>query len=566
MAISRRFFPATDLRLQHIDSLYAAIAAHVDLEELAQRLARRTATELGYDLRDVPSNTSFLAWAVREHHRIDVLIRREVGEVLGRLFKYERVDPNFSLAFTQLALDILGTHPLLSEDHDALLRWLRGEKLRSEELHRIHLSRRIDRYNARDMLHALSGFIRRQGYAGLFVAIDHMEDAPLGRDAISGRFRYGTVALADVYQSLREMVDNLPTIPGMLLVLAGQPEFLELPRGIKSYDALWLRIQHEILSPWFNRFAQVVDLNRAIQANLTLDDVRSLHQRLTELGMEQALSTRCPSMRFSLHVRATGYIVGSCERSWSMRQEGEMDNQLARHIIETLRAGVPSRDVSSVLMEGQTNLLSQIRADMEQVAQGGSASLSIRGQYGEGKSHLLSAIENMARAAGFAVSAVALSKETPFNRINKVYEAVAHAVQAPNLPRSGFEDLLLKLRPGDAATDDILSYAEQHLHPKILYVLRNYLQEGDPLKSAQLYDDLAGSPLTMADLRAIHRGNFHEPMKLPRRFLIQDTVDYFQFLSFLLHRSGYKGWVIMMDEVELLSKLGIASEPRHTLI
>jgi hypothetical protein len=210
-------------------------------------------------------------------------------------------------------------------------------------------------------------------------------------------------------------------------------------------------------------------------------------------------------------------------------------------------------------MEGQTNLLSQIRADLEQVAQGGSASLSIRGQYGEGKTHLLSAIANMASAAGFAVSAVALSKETPFNRINKVYEAVAHAVGAPNLPRSGFEDLLLKLRPGDGATEDILSYTRQYLHPKIFYVLRNYLQEGDPLKRAQLYDDLAGSPLTMADLRAIHRGNFHEPMKLPRRFLIQDTVDYFRFLSFLLHRSGNKGWVIMMDEVELLSKLGIAS-------
>jgi hypothetical protein len=285
---------ATDLRLQHIDSLYAAIAAHVDLEELAQRLARRTATELGYDLTDVPSNTSFLAWTVREHHRIDVLIRRDVQEVLGRMFMYERVDPNFSLAFTQLALDILGTHPLPSEEHDALLRWLRGDNLRSAELHRVHLSRRIDRYNARDMLHALAGFVRRQGYAGLFIALDHMEDVPLGRDATSGRLRYGTVALAGVYQSLREMVDNLPMIPGMMLVLAGQPEFLELPRGIKSYDALWLRIQHEILSPWFNRFAQVVDLDRALQAHLTLDDVRSLSQGLTELGTETRLLDQVP--------------------------------------------------------------------------------------------------------------------------------------------------------------------------------------------------------------------------------------------------------------------------------
>jgi hypothetical protein len=211
-------------------------------------------------------------------------------------------------------------------------------------------------------------------------------------------------------------------------------------------------------------------------------------------------------------------------------------------------------------MEGQAALLSTSRDALSRVADGESATLILRGQYGEGKSHLLSAIENMARAEGFAVSSVVLSKETPFNRINKVYEATAQAVAAANLPRAGFEDILLKLRPNDDSTDDIIDYAEKQLHPKVSYVFRNYLREGDTLKRAQLYDDLAGASLTMADLRAIHRGNFHEAMKMARPFLPQqDTIDYFQFLSFLLRRAGYKGWVILMDEVELLSKLGIGS-------
>jgi len=237
-----------------------------------------------------------------------------------------------------------------------------------------------------------------------------------------------------------------------------------------------------------------------------------------------------------------------------------MDKQQARHIIETLRAGVPSREVSSVLMEGQRGLLSRSRDDLARVAQDKSAALIMRGQYGEGKSHLLSAIENMARAEGFAVSSIVLSKETPFNRINKVYEAVAHAVSANNLPRSGFEDILLPLHPSAGVTEDIARYAETHLHPKIFYVFRNYIKEEGALNRAQLYDDLAGASLTMVELRAIHRTNFHEAMKMARRFLIQqDTYDYFRFLSFLLHRTGYKGWAILIDEVELLSKLGIGS-------
>ncbi len=36
-------------------------------------------------------------------------------------------------------------------------------------------------------------------------------------------------------------------------------------------------------------------------------------------------------------------------------------------------------------------------------------------------------------------------------------------------------------------------------------------------------------------------------------------MDYFRFLGFLLRCAGYKGWVVLIDEVELLSKLGIGS-------
>lgn len=237
-----------------------------------------------------------------------------------------------------------------------------------------------------------------------------------------------------------------------------------------------------------------------------------------------------------------------------------MEKPQARHIIETLRAGVPSRDVSSVLMEGQTKLLARIRGDLDRVAHGEHAALIVRGEYGEGKSHLLSAVANMATDEGFAVSSIVLSKETPFNRINKVYEAIAHAVKAKNFPREGFEDILLRLHPNANATADIAEYAEGHLHPKISYVFRNYLREGDMLKRAQLYDDLAGASLRMMDLRAIHRGNFHMAMRMPRRFLIQqDTLDYFRFLAFLLRRTGHRGWVILMDEAELVSKLGLGS-------
>jgi hypothetical protein len=280
------YIRASDIRFQHIDSTYAAIAQRVDMDELARRLAHRVVEKLGYDLDQVPANRTFLSWVVQERQRIDTLVKRDVEQILGDLFKRERVDPNFSLAFTQLASAILGIRYLSREDRDLLLRWLRGEKLRAIELHRICLARGIDRYNARDTLHALADFVRQQGFIGLFVTIDQMEDLPLGRNPETQRLKYGNAALADAYQSLREMVDDLPSVPGMMIVLAGQRDFLELPRGIKSYDALWLRIQHEVISSRFNRFGQLVDLDRAVAGNLKPEDARLLHEHLTALGME----------------------------------------------------------------------------------------------------------------------------------------------------------------------------------------------------------------------------------------------------------------------------------------
>ena len=236
----------------------------------------------------------------------------------------------------------------------------------------------------------------------------------------------------------------------------------------------------------------------------------------------------------------------------------------ARHIIETLRSGITSREVSSVLMAGQKSLLDRCHADLEQVANGGSKVLIVRGPYGSGKSHFLSAVDNIARKQGFADSSIVVSKETPFNRINKVYEALAHAVSASGLPRHGFEDILMRLHPRADETDDIKEFAERQLHPKVYHVFCNYLQEGDLFKRSQLYDDLAGTFMPLSTLRALHRANFGEAMHIPR-FVLQDTYHYFQFLSFLLRCTGHKGWVILIDEAELLSKLGIGARAQAYL-
>ena len=249
-----------------------------------------------------------------------------------------------------------------------------------------------------------------------------------------------------------------------------------------------------------------------------------------------------------------------------------MNSHAARCIVETLRAGVPSREVSRVLLVGREALLEQCQADMATVMadrKGRSLhqrQLTIRAPYGGGKSHFLSAVANVALERDFAVSQIVLSKETPFDRLHKVYESAAHAIELPGSSRRGFEDALMKIRPSSPEYRNIRDYVEAYLHPKLRYTFENYFREGDQGKRTQLYEDLAGSFLPMTTLRAMHRTNFGEAVRMKRRFLLkEDAPDYFRFLHFFVRAIGYNGWVLLLDEAELIAKLGIGSRAQAYL-
>lgn len=282
---------AKDLRLQYVNDIYTAIMRHVNLDELITRLARRVIRALGYEPADVPADQTFLQWCVHAKNRVDVRVRREVEEELGGFFKHERTNPSFSLAIIQLTSDLLGTHSLTRQDKDTVIRWLCGQKLPAAELRRVFIPKSVDRYNAREMFRAFTSFVRQQDYTGLVVAIDEMEDL-LGRRPETGRLKYGRVALTDAYQSIREFIDDLPEIPATFVVFAARSELLwDHRRGIQSYDALWLRIQHEVVASLFNPFAQLVDLDRGVRISLSVDEAEALCNHLTPFGgrsLEQA--------------------------------------------------------------------------------------------------------------------------------------------------------------------------------------------------------------------------------------------------------------------------------------
>lgn len=54
-------------------------------------------------------------------------------------------------------------------------------------------------------------------------------------------------------------------------------------KGLKSYQALWMRIQNEIEGNRFNRFADIVDLDRLIDEVYTPESIMKMSTQLAQV-------------------------------------------------------------------------------------------------------------------------------------------------------------------------------------------------------------------------------------------------------------------------------------------
>ncbi|MDD4369285.1 MAG: DUF2791 family P-loop domain-containing protein [Oscillospiraceae bacterium] len=238
-----------------------------------------------------------------------------------------------------------------------------------------------------------------------------------------------------------------------------------------------------------------------------------------------------------------------------------MGNFAARQIIECLRSGVSSRNLSAIFSYGREAALERVGRELERVrSDSGVIPLVIKGNFGNGKTHFLNIIAHKAQEMNFAVSFVPLSKETPFDKLDRLYRRAANGLYLPGCSQPSFVPLLEALRPGSDEAEEMLNYAARNLHPKLEAVLKNYLDgSGDNYNQHILAGDLAGDFVPNAQLKSIHRLNFGKALSLPPFKVKENTFDYFRFLSRLVRAAGYAGWVILFDEFEQLMYLGITA-------
>lgn len=265
--------------------IYLEILRQSDLLECLRLCSNKIIENCGFDYREIPPQMTFMDYLSQEN-MADAITRREIRLQLKSMFlENPLIDNNFALACSLLTGGILG-HPLLEEQNkELLLGWLSGDRsVKITSLRSLGLSpARITKVNARHMLRSLAQVIHMAGYSGLLVTVDDMEIL-VSKSSLE-LLHYTKLKREDTYESIRQLIDDIDSLKNIMFIFAFDRELMDNDNaGLKSYQALWMRIQNEIISRRFNRFTDIVDMDRLAEQEYSPAVVREMSEKLADVA------------------------------------------------------------------------------------------------------------------------------------------------------------------------------------------------------------------------------------------------------------------------------------------
>lgn len=243
-----------------------------------------------------------------------------------------------------------------------------------------------------------------------------------------------------------------------------------------------------------------------------------------------------------------------------------MNTYHARHMIEALRAGVPSKTVGAYFSDSRKELLDDINAKLDQIKEDHtSEGKVILGRYGEGKTHLLNTIREMASNKNMVVSIISISKETPFNNLAILYKKLMANTYLPKAVQPGvFHEIDSRITPNSDMMKEMLLFASTELEiDRLFYIFKSFIYSKDKDDHYLMQSDMEGDFITTSAIKQLYTQCFHEKMNIRTSFKKGKHINcYISFMAHLFRTLGYNGWVILFDEAELIGRLGRKSRVR----
>ena len=261
-----------------------------------------------------------------------------------------------------------------------------------------------------------------------------------------------------------------------------------------------------------------------------------------------------------------------------MTQERQAPRRVAAAVLNSLKGGVVPRVGLEYVTVGRSREIEALLRDVELVADGGAAFRFITGPYGSGKSFLLQTIRNHVMEKGFVVLDADLSPERRFSGTKgqglATYKELIRNMATRTRPEGGALPLILErwlsslqaetaaetgLGPEDAGFEQVLAgrvfavvgAMEDMVNGfdfgQALIQYRQAVVTGDDKRKSAVLRWFRGEYATKSEAR----------QALGINLIVTDEnwYDFLKLYSAFLARAGYKGMLLMIDELVNLFRI-----------
>ncbi len=517
-------------KVHMVERLFHKIAKQVDWDDLAYRFVLRLLEENGYQIPASRKEFS-LRQVAALNERKEPMLRRDVQTWLEKSIEGDSgLCREFRMAMIRLCLaqfDAGDSDRVLAT---AVKEWLCGDLRLVSGVKKALIYQKVARHNARHMLTSLTRWLRLTGKGGLILSLDISRYFGKPHESpTDGSLTFTPSATMDLFELLRQFLDTADEIEGLLMVVLAPEEFLtDSRRGVDRYEALKLRV-------W--------------------DDVRPKHRQNPLASL----------------VRIQGQEKGSHSSMQlappKLQGHSSVPEVEARRVVEGLRAGVPNKHVVTALGCLQPEVEGRFRRMLEATQQNITTGLCPRGmvlegEFGSGKSHVLEYLQHLALDANFICSRIVISKETPlYHPVRLFYSAIESAV-VPNKQGEVFAEIAGECDVWTPRYKNLVAWAnntENHIDTRFAATLLLYERMSSDMELGhRMARFWTGDPIGVGDLKKyLQEAGFGGQYTFGRVSATELALQRFQFAARLMQAAGYAGWILLIDEAELIGRYSV---------
>jgi len=521
-------------KVHMVERLFQKIAKQVDWDELAYRFVLRLLEENGYQIPASRKEFS-LRQVATLNERKEPMLRRDVQTWVEKTIEGDAgLCREFRMAMIQLCMAQLDAGDSDRVLATAVKEWLCGDLRLVSGVKKALIYQKVSRHNARYMLSSLTRWLRLTGQGGLILSLDISRYFQKKEAATAdGSLSFSSSATMDLFELLRQFIDSADEMEGLLMVVLAPQEFLtDARRGVDRYEALKLRV-------W--------------------DDIRPKYRQNPLASLVRIQDQR--------ETKAAGTRMSPWPKSQSLVPDSE-----ARRVIEGLRAGVPNRHVVSALgclqpeVEGRFRRL--LDATQQNITSGPCPrGMVIEGEFGSGKSHILEFLQNLALEANFICSRIVISKETPLYHPVRLYYSAIESALIPNKRGEVFSEIAGECDVWTPRYKNLVEWVnnpDSQIDARFAATLMLYERLSSDMELGHRMTRFwTGDPIGIGDLKKyLQEAGFGERFTFGKVSAAELALQRFQFSARLMQAAGYAGWILLIDEAELIGRYSVSQRAK----